>query len=162
MNLPVGSVQAQGLKLEGTDFLQQALELSKQNFIGYLVLTIDGFDGFEEGLLFLKSGECIGAVYDYLKYGKTLYGEEALPAVLNASSAEKGVLDVCSLTAQQLDLVMAFNDRILLPQNKAVKDLSSLKTRSFESSFAKKHLAGLLEAEESKFEILKKFGLGRI
>lgn len=162
MNLPVGSVEKQGLKLEETDLVKKIAEYLKEKFVGYLVLTIEGFDGVEEGLLFLKNGQAIGAIYEFTKYGKIIYGEEALPVVINAGAAEKGVIDICALTSQQLDLVLAFNDKILLKKNRSAKDIHGLKPRAFDDSHAKKHLAGLLEKEASKLEILRKFGLGKI
>jgi hypothetical protein len=141
---------------------QTALALSREGFTGYLVLTIEGAHGVEEAVLFFRGFEIIGALYEFTRYGKTVYGSEAFKLALNSGAARNGVMDVYALTAQQTDLVIAFNNKILLTAPVGIRTLHTHKVKNFDEKLAEKHLHGLMEKKESKLQILKRFGLGRL
>lgn len=162
MNYPVGELVEQGIALEQFKLLPKLGELNSLDFDGYIVLTIDGIAGIEEGVLFLRKGVAVGAAYEYLKFGKTVFGEEALRRFLNAYKARQGILDVCKLSRQQVDLIIAFDERIALEQRLAAKDLSKLTPKEYNSSLAESALGNLLESRESKQALFKRFGLGAI
>ena len=162
MNLPVGTPKETGLKLSQEGLSQTALALSREGFTGYLVLTVEGVDGVEEAVLFFKGYEIIGALYEFTRYGKTIFGAEALNLALNAGAAGHGAMDVYALTQQQLDLVVAFNNKILLGAPVGIRTLHSHKVKAFSPKLAEKYLHGLGERKESKLAILKRFGLGRL
>jgi hypothetical protein len=162
MNLPVGAAKETGLQLSQEGLSQTALALSREGFTGYLVLTIEGVKGVEEAVLFFKGFEIIGTIYEFSRYNKTIYGDEAFKLSLNAGAAEHGVMDVYSLTKQQLDLVLAFNNKILLRAPVGIRTLHSHKVKAFKSELSEKYLTGLIQKKHSKLEVLKRFGLGRL
>ena len=151
-----------GKKLSELDFMTEAQDLLDKGFIGYAVLTIEGLDGVEEGLLFFREGRLVGAIYDFLKYGVTVYAQDALPAVFNAAAAEHGVLDAYSLSRQQMELVSAFQGKMVLANPLEKKDLLKLKADSYSDYYARKFLGGKLKSEATRAEILKRFGLGKL
>lgn len=162
MNLPVGAAKESGVKLVKESFFQKLKELMNQDFTGYLVLTIEGYKGMEEAIFFFKKSAFVGSMYEYNNYSETLYGEESLKHIFNAAAAEQGVFDIYNLTSQQLDLITAFNEKILFKETIKQDKLDSYKVNSFEIVHAKRVLDKKVSSNESKMDILKKFGLGKI
>ena len=63
MNLPIGEVVSQGINLKEVDGRRLVETFYDKNFSGYLVSTIEGFDGLEEGVLLFKGGSMAAAFY---------------------------------------------------------------------------------------------------
>ena len=53
MDLPLGAPFYEHLRTKDTDMLKMIQELMQKEFTGYIIVTIDGYDGIEEGALFL-------------------------------------------------------------------------------------------------------------
>ncbi|AJF60815.1 MAG: hypothetical protein J4224_01280 [Candidatus Diapherotrites archaeon] len=158
MNLPVGDIIKQGIKLK--EFDSRIIEsFYDKEFSGYLVASIEGYAGIEEGALLFKKGLLIGAFYEYLNYGITVHGNQAVQQVFNSLAAEYGVIDVISLTNQQADLITAFNDKIKLTVNVGKKDVRKLSRSFYSNEFAEKVLSKVLEKHESRKNVFKKLGL---
>ena len=151
-----------GKKLSETDFMTEVEELLDKNFIGYAVLTIEGLDGVEEGIVFFQEGTVIGAIYEFTKYGVQTFAKDALPAVFNAAAAEHGIIDAYSLSKQQMELVGAFQDRMVLEKPLEKKAILKFKSKEYSDYYAKKFLGTKLKSEETRAEILKRFGLGKL
>jgi hypothetical protein len=158
----VGDKVKQGINLQDFDQKKEVLSLMGNSFSGYVIVTSEGLDGIEEGALILKSGMPVGALYEYSKFDITVFGEGALPKIFNAFLAKYGVVDIYSLSNQQVDLVTAFNDRIkienVLDQN-AIKKLFPSK---YSLKLAEEVLSQVLEKHESRTSILKKLGLSAL
>lgn len=162
MNLPVGEMVKQAVNLKDFDYRKEMANLFDKGFSGYLVTTIEGFDGIEEGVLLLKKGDLVGTLYEYTNYAITIFGDIALPQVFNGLAADYGVIDVCALTNQQVDLVTAFNDKVKLSKPVNKKGIAKYFRNKFSTEYAEKALSEVLEKYESRKSIFKKFGLSEL
>ncbi|HZX34604.1 MAG TPA: DUF2226 domain-containing protein [archaeon] len=160
MNLPIGEVVSQGINLKEVDGRRLVETFYDKNFSGYLVSTIEGFDGLEEGILLFKEGALAAAFYEYDFYGITVFGDSAVPQVFNSFAAKHVVADVVSLSNQQVDLVTAFNEKGKVSKNFSKSDVSRLIPRAFSEEFARNTLSEVVKEKESKKDIFKKLGLG--
>jgi hypothetical protein len=140
------------LKKEFSDLMYNA-------FNGYLVVTIEGYAGIEEGVFLFKNGAIVGSLYEYTNFDIVVFGDFALQQSFNAAAADFAVFDVCELSKQQVELVIAFNEKIQLPQQIVFKDIGRFFKQKFDSAFAEKTLKQVLKKEESKYDIFKKIGL---
>jgi len=111
--LPPGQSVKTGIDLAGLDFQGLLKELARKAFTGYLSVMIRGAGGLEEGTLIYDSGKMIACTYEYLRYDKLLFGSDAFPRIANASAAKKGVVDLYQLSADQVKLITAFNDKMV-------------------------------------------------
>lgn len=160
MNLPTGNIVEQGIKLNEFNLKQTMHALMGKKFSGYLVLTIEGVDGLEEGILLLKNGSLIASIYEYSKYAVKVFGDKAVAQAFNASTAQYGIVDVCNLSNQQVDLVVAFNDKIKLTRPIESKAIDQFIPKEFSREFAEESLAEVLQQEkESKTDVLSRLGL---
>jgi len=162
MNIPVGKVEEAQVHFSESQPLDKVKQLLQSGFSGYLVATTEGATGLEEGLLMLKNKEVVGAIFDALRINKQLYGVPALRSVLNLLKAGKGVFDLNVLSVQQIDLIMAFNEKIKLPKPIAVQMLSKLAPSKYNPGFVSNELAVGMQATDTKSNLLKKLGLGSI
>ncbi|GEM_PF-884546 len=159
LNLPVGTVLHQLVALKTIDFKKFVLELMDTAFTGYVVVTAEGYVGIEEGVFIFKGGALSGAIYEYTNFDIPLFGDTALQQCFNAAAAEFAVMDVCELSKQQVELIIAFNERILLPQKILQQEAAKLFKKSYDFHFAEKALKELVKKEESKYDVFKKIGL---
>lgn len=162
MNIPVGELVEENVSLKETNIASKLNSLLQQAFTGYLVLTVEGRSGMEEGIVLLKNGAIVGAIYEYIKFGKIFYSNAALGQLFNAALAEFGVIDIAALSKQQVELIIAFNERIELSQQLSQKDLQKLLPKKFNAEIAEKALGKELKKRESKFDVFKKLGLARM
>lgn len=160
MNLPVGGIVKQGISSKDIRFIDIYRELKKGMLTGYIVLTLDGYDGFEESVLMFRKGEVVGCVYEYLKWGVVLNGEKALPYFMNSVNANFAVYDIYSLTLQQIDLVLAFNEKFKLSKDVINREERKFERRvAFSDDYAKKIIFSLKKEQPNKFDIIKKLDL---
>ncbi len=162
MNLPVGEVKEEGLHLSEFNARAKVEALAESSFSGYVAATIEGYAGLEEGVLLFKKGQMVASAYEYLKYGITVFGDAALPQFFNALAAKFGAVDVVALTAQQADLITAFNDKMRLTGSFGSKDVPRLVAKAYTPEYARQVLSEVLRAGETKQEILKRLGLGSL
>ncbi|MCD6434190.1 MAG: DUF2226 domain-containing protein [Candidatus Diapherotrites archaeon] len=159
MNLPVGNIVAEG-KLSKETILKELPKLMDEKFTGYFLISIDGCTGIEEGLLLLKLGKIIGAVFEYLRFSKELYGDEAAKHFFNACASNKGVFEADELSLHQVDLILAFNDEVQLTRELESRDISKLVPDEYSSVFAEKFLGDSLQTKEvSRYLLLRKIGI---
>ena len=160
MNLPIGEVISRGINLRDIDSKRLVESFYDKAFSGYLINSVEGFDGMEEGVLLFKEGIIVASLYEYDFYGITVFGDSAVPQVFNSFAANFVVADVVSLTNQQVDLVTAFNDKskveVGVPKNSIVR----LIPKKYSEEFAKKTLNEVVKKSESKKDVFKKLGLG--
>jgi len=110
--LPPGQSVKTGIDLAGLDFQGLLKELSRKAFTGYLALMVKGVGGLEEGTIIYDSGKIIACTYEYLRYDKLMFGSDAFPRIANATAAKKGTVDLFQLSADQVKLITAFNDKM--------------------------------------------------
>ena len=159
MNLPVGEVISRDLNLREMDIRRLLEGFFDKRFSGYIVATIDGFDGLEEGVLIFKEGALLASLYEYDLHGITVFGDTALPHVFNSFAAVYVVADIVSLSNQQVELVTAFNDKSKLLKIVSRGDVGRMIPKVYSSEYAKSVLTDVVKKEESKVDIFKKLGL---
>lgn len=159
MNLPIGEPVAEQVSLREFDAQGIINSLFERAFSGYVVVTIDGFDGMEEGVLIFKKGLLVASFYEYLNYDITVFGEPALVQAFNAFAAEFGAVDIYNLSNQQIELVTAFNDKIALPKPLLKNEAGRMYVKDFTDQYAKQVLSEVLKTHESRESVFKKFGL---
>ena len=162
MNLPVGEVITRGVNLNEIDIRRLLEGFYDKNFSGYLVVSLEGFDGIEEGLLLFKGGSIVAAFYEYDLYGITVFGDSAIKHVFNSFAAEYVVGDVISLSNQQVDLVTAFNDKSKVSESIPKNQVAKLIPKIFSHELAKGVLSEIVKESESKKDIFKKLGLSKL
>lgn len=128
-------------------------------FNGYIVITIEGYAGIEEGVFLFKAGNIIGALYEYTNFDIMVYGDFALQQAFNAAAADFAVFDLCELSKQQVDLIVAFNEKIQIQQAIQQKDAGRYFRQKYDSGFAQKTLHEVVKKEESRYDIFKKIGI---
>ena len=159
LNLPVGTMRKQAAIVKETDLKKQFTDLMYNGFNGYIVLTIDGYAGIEEGVFLFKNGIITGSLYEYTNFEITIFGDFALQQSFNAAAAEFAVFDICDLSKQQVELIVAFNEKIQLAQQISQRDVARYFKQKFDTSFAEKTLQQVVKKEVSKYDIFKKIGL---
>lgn len=162
MNIPIGKVEVEQKSFGEEKPFERLKSMVNTGFNGYLVATIEGITGLEEGLLLVREKEVVGAVFDALRVNKQLYGIQALRLVLNSLKAKKGVFDVNGLSKQQIDLIIAFNEKVNLHKPVDLGLLKKLEPEEYRKDLVSKELTFDLDAEETKQNLLKRMGLGSI
>ena len=162
MNIPVGDVEEKQVSFAEQPPFEKAKKLMQLGFDGYLVATIEGASGMEEGLLLIKQNQVVGAFFDAIRAKKQLYGLSALRLALTLFKAKKGVFDVNRLSRQQVDLILAFNEKIALPKPLDLPMFSKLEPSSYRADLVSKELAIDSGAKDTRYNILKKLGLNSI
>ena len=162
MNIPIGKLEIEQKSFAEEKPFDKLTNMVNTGFNGYIVSTIEGITGLEEGLLMVRDKEIVGAIFDALRVNKQLYGVKALRLVLNLLKAKKGVFDVNSLSKQQIDLIIAFNEKVHLSKTIDATLLAKLEPESYVKDLVSKELAVDLTAVDTKYNLLKRIGLGSI
>lgn len=160
MDLPLGMPLQQNLKTANVDMLNTMLELMEKQFTGYIIVTINGFDGIEEGAILFKKGTIIGAGYEFMKYGTIIEGNKAFEIVLNAFKAKHGIIDIYSLTTQHMDLLTAFHEKMLMGLKIEPKNLKKIYPKEFSDKYAKEVIKQ--QKEVTKYDLFRKAGIAGI
>ncbi|MFA4855009.1 MAG: DUF2226 domain-containing protein [archaeon] len=162
MNIPVGTIEEQRKAFSESNPFEKLAGLLRTGFDGYLIATIEGVSGLEEGLLLIRDKEITGAVFEALRINKQLFGPEALRLVFNLLRAKKGVFDVNRLSRQQIDLIIAFNEKLVLSKPLDESLLLKLEPSSYQPALVSKAFEIELESTDSRHGLLEKMGLGSI
>jgi hypothetical protein len=149
MNFPVGDIIAKAYL--PVSFETITLELEKIKFNGYIIQSVKG-SVMEEGALFFRDGKVSACVVECLAVKANLKGNEAFKQFLNETKG-KGFFQTVKLTRTQVDLVTAFDQKILITDEVNLKEVAKLIPNSFEDKF------GLPQGKE---DILDKYGLGSL
>ena len=159
MNLPIGEMLSRGVNFKEVDGKKLVEGFFDKKFSGYLVVTLEGIDGIEEGIILFKEGRIVGAFYDYDLEGITVFGDTSIPHVFNSFAAEHVVADIVSLSNQQVDLVTAFNDKSKLEKPINRGQIRKLIPKVFSNQPAQSVLSEISSEKDSRKDIFKKLGL---
>lgn len=162
MNIPIGKVETEQKSFVEEKPFDKLKAMVNSGSSGYIVATIEGTTGLEEGLLMVREKEVVGAIFNSLRVNRQLYGVQALRLVLNLFKAKKGVFDVNGLSKQQIDLIIAFNEKVHLSKTIDLALLSKLEPETYRKDLVSEELALDLTAEDTKHNLLKRMGLGSI
>ena len=149
MNFPVGEVIAKAYL--PVNFNTIFSELAKINFNGYIIQSVKG-SVIEEGVLFFRDGIFNACIVECLSAGVTLKGNDAFNYFLNETRGQ-GFFQTVKLTRTQVDLVTAFDEKILIKAEVNLKELAKLIPDSFGDKF---------NIPVEKEDILNKYGLGSL
>ena len=161
MNLPVGQILQGAVELPKANLKAELVKMYEAQLSGYVALTIEGVAGIEEGILLFRYGVPIGCFYHYMKFNSEIFGNSAIKHFFNAATAKYGVYDIVSLTAQQAELVTAFNVKARINSFRKA-EIESLWPKQFSASLAEEVLAAQNPKEQTKYDIFKKLGLTKI
>lgn len=159
MNLPVGKIIEQGLELNGLAVKELLESFMERGFSGYIVSTVWGFSGIEEGLFLFRSGVFVGAFFEYFSLGKTFLGDYSLSHVFNSFAAEKGVVDIVGLSVPQVDLITAFNSDLKVTAVIDKKSLSRYFVKKYSPDLAMQVVSEEQEVPSENKSVFKKLGL---
>jgi len=109
MNFPVGGVTTKGDV--PFDLVVKVQEFLDSRFNGYIILSVKG-TFIEEGALFFKDGVILACVVECLGAEAIVKGTDALPYFFNETRGF-GFFQCVSLTKSQVDLVTAFDEKLL-------------------------------------------------
>lgn len=160
LNYPVGESMGEGLrsdKLETASFLKTFFVPA---FSGYVVVTAEGFAGMEEGVLFFRDGFPVGSAFSYDFFDVQVFGDASLDSFFNALAAKHGVVDVYRLSKQQIELILALDERTALNASFPAESLPKKVRSSYDPSFARSTVQGLDKMVTRSDELLKRIGLG--
>ena len=157
-NLPSGKILSKDADLSSLDVIKTLEELGKREFSGYVAMCIEGHGGFEEGIALFEHGKVVGCYYDYYKHGKTFEGAAAFQRFLNATAAQNGVMDVILLTPEQVQLVLAVNEKMVFSPSGGWNAPSN-----FSLNYEQEAIGKVEEkTTETRSDLLKKFKLGEL
>lgn len=163
MGLPAEDLKQQGIVLTNPKIIKEKISEFLPKGSGYIVLTIDGYDGLEEGVIVFKGGNLYAAMYEYLKYGITVLGDLALARFFNAVAAKNGVIDIFNLSQDQVELAFKItNERALITKTLKFGDLERMIPKQYDESLAQNVLSKIAKKYEDKFDALGKFNLTKL
>src|SRR3989344_7904169 len=134
MGLPAEDLKEQGI-VSSPLTVKQRIASFLPSKSGYIVLTIEGYDGIEEGIIVFKKGNLVAAMYEYLKYGITVLGDLALARFFNAASRQ-GVIDVFDLTQEQVEITFRFNEKAILTKSLKFGDIDRMIPKQYDEMLA--------------------------
>lgn len=147
MNLPYGKPIKTGVFIKkGT--LDVILSLMTHKLTGYVCFTLYS-EGFEEGIVVLDSGKPVASSYEIFSQGREYLAEEALKRVLKMEG--NIIFDVFSVERDQLEMILAFNQKSVF---KAIPDEKSLRKLCTISIKEEK-----VEEEITREKVLRKYGI---
>jgi len=162
MNLPVGEAVARMVSFDESRADERIAQLLNAGFSGYVVATAEGLAGIEEAVLLIRGNAVIGAIFEAVKSGAIFFGLDALRLSLNLLKAKKGVFDVNALSSQQIDLIIAFNEKVQLLQPVDMQTFGRLLPAEYRPQLVHDVLHGSQGPADDKEKVLKRFGLGSI
>jgi len=159
MKLPFNELVEKNLSCASINVYSMVDKYMAESFTGYFIVSILGYSGFEEGVIIFRHGQLVGSVFEYNKYNIVVFGFFALQQFFNAVRAKFSVMDIVSLSVHQVDLITAFNDKIMLENPISLKEISKLIPPMYSDAFAKRVLSDVLLEDSSKQSALESVGL---
>ncbi len=149
MNFPVGDIIARApLPI---DILTVSNELKKISFNGYIVMSVKG-SCFEEGVLFFRDGDFCAGIVECLFLEKVFKGDSALEYILNQTIGN-GFFQTVQLSRSQVDLITAFDEKLLFLNKINLKELPKLIPSTFKDNFV---------LQDESINVLEKYGLNSL
>jgi len=160
MNLPVLNPIVKNVPLEKILPDKLFLDLFEKKFEGYIYLTINGKYGFEESIIIFSKGRIEGLIFLINGYDVELFGKDAVNFCLNCFGAKYGILNLFSLTEDQIKLVLLFNEKMRFSLAVTTKkNISILKDIKYNDIIIDNLLKEKVKIEKTTKEVLDDFGL---
>ncbi|MBI1973943.1 DUF2226 domain-containing protein [Candidatus Micrarchaeota archaeon] len=155
MGISAGKPVEVGKSLRELDLRESLSSIGKSRFNGYACVTLLGKAGLEEGLVVFDSGSLVLSSYEYFKYNRKYTGGEALKRFLNALRSPSGIVDIFSLSAQEVKLVRTLKEE-WANQSTPTEKLNI--PARFSEEFADS-LIPRADREPEKADLMRKLGL---
>lgn len=155
MNIPEGTPIAKNLSTLKLNSESMLNDLFLKKFSGYVCLTINQNKSYEDGFIVFQDGILKGSYYTFLEKNKDYYGDNALAFFMRGIKV-LGTLDIYSLTKEQVELLLTFNEKIRIKPINSIKYLNDFTNNNITEELVVK------EKEENKFDLFKKIGLKNI
>lgn len=160
MNIPQGKPILKNTALKGINYQNMLTDLINKKFNGYICITIKDIFGIEDSVIILEDGIIKGAYHNFIDKSKDIFGDDALKIFMSNITANIGTIEIYSLSKEQTELVLTFNDKL---KTYPIKDMKILNQYS---NLKVKYNLNLEENKESnvetKYDLFKKIGLGNI
>jgi hypothetical protein len=156
MNIPQGKPIIKNVSTLKLNYESMLNDLIIKKFNGYVCLTLNDKLGYEDGFIVFQNGIILGAYYNLLDKNKEFYSENAIRFFVKGLKSNFGALDVYTLTKEQTELLLTFNEKI---RNKPINSIKYL--NEFTPNNSNEELF-VEEKEENKYDLFKKIGLGNI
>ena len=159
MNIPTGKPVIKLLTLKNLNHNNMLLDLIKKKFNGYVCITVKDKYGYEDSFIVFEDGFIKGAYHRFLDKSKDSFGDNALKLFMSSFSSKLGTIDVYSLTKEQAELILTFNEKI---KNKPTNDIKFL--NQFNNFKYKEEILGNSSEnkKETKYDLFKRIGLGNV
>ncbi len=158
MNITQGVPVSKNLNLKKVNYEVMFTDLFNKKFYGYICLTTFDNLGYDDDIIILQNGFIVGAYHQSLNQKKEFFGDNAIPLFFNNLTNEYGCLDIFSLTKEQTELILTFNEKM---KNKPIKDIKYL-NQFMNNKYKEQIFNNKPIKEESKYDLFKKIGLGNI
>ncbi len=159
MNLPSGVPLQIGQDLEKYDLIEIFKGLERESFNGYVVLAVRGVEGVEESALVFLEGSVVAASHEFLRYGKSVEGLDAIPLLVNALALGKGIFDIYELSREQVRLILAFNEKARIQEFPKWDEIKKLVPSKYNPEFVKEVVQKVAPEEWEKSRMLARYGL---
>lgn len=160
MNIPSGKQIVKNLSLKKLDYASMLADLIQKKFNGYICLTVNDKYGFEDSLFVFEDGIIKGSHQNFLNYEKEVFGDEAIYFFINNLKLEFGNIDVFSLTKEQTELILTFNEKMKTSPIADTKSLNKFASSSYKENFMSKVMKH--GSEDTKYDLFKQIGLGNL
>ncbi|MDD4049392.1 MAG: DUF2226 domain-containing protein [Candidatus ainarchaeum sp.] len=112
MNLPISKPIVENVFLDVIDPVKLLSDLNQKQFTGFIYLTVHSLNNFEENILLFLKGNISGSIYLNNTYNVEIFGKEAFDFSINNLGYNDGIINIYELSAEQLKLILIFNDKI--------------------------------------------------
>jgi len=161
MNLPISKPIIENVSLDAIDPFKLLFDLNKKQFTGYIYFVVHSLNNFEENILLFLKGNVAGSIYLNNTYNVEIYGKEAFEFSLNNLSYKEGVINIYELSAEQLKLILIFNDKIKFESKFDEKSLLKFKFKYNENLF-KERLKNKILNVDLRGDLFNKFNINEL
>lgn len=161
MNLPTTKPVVENVFLDIIEPEKLLIDLNTKQFTGYIYLVIHSLHSFEENIIFFQKGNVAGAIYLNNLYNAEMLGKSAFDLSLNSLCYNDGLLNIYSLSEEQLKLVLIFNDKIKYDYNLNPKTISKLKL-TFNDKLVDNLLKDKIVSIVSRQDLFNRFNINEL
>jgi hypothetical protein len=161
MNLPISKPIIENVYLDDIEPVKLLSDLNKKQFTGYIYFVIHSLNNFEENILLFLKGNVAGSIYLNNTYNIEIYGKEAFDFSLNNLNYKDGSINIYELSAEQLKLILIFNDKIKFDYKFDEKSISKLKLKYNENLF-KERLKNKILNVDLRGDLFDKFNINEL
>ncbi|MFH0905982.1 MAG: DUF2226 domain-containing protein [archaeon] len=161
MNLPVNGIIVKNVNL--TELIPEKLfqDLLEKAFSGFSHITIDSKSSFEESIIIFSKGKIVGSIYLIDYYNVELFGKSAINLCFSSFGSQSGILNLYSLSEDQIKLILIFNDKIAYNYNIDKKIISKINFK-YNGSEITNLLKDKIIDNDAKKDIFTRLGLSEL